>query len=319
MGKLDTQSKIYFSSPAIFAAAFNYLIFDGEQFIDPGALREVDTTEIAVPYGNNAKAPTQKYRDTMKIWAAMQDENAVYILLGGELQSKIHYAMPVKDMLYDSINYAAQVDAARASYKSFKFDEEGVKIKLSQEEFLSGFRKGDKLIPVITAVVYFGADEWNAPMSIHDMLSVSDERYLRYVPDYKINLIAPARIGDEDFASRDHKGKFHTGFGTLMQVIKHQNEIGVYDIIKDAPDVDTASAEMIADIANIPIEIVPDEKGEVNMCKGMELHDTKVKVEGSIATLRDLDMPEDEIAERLAKQYSVTVEYVKELMMPKAV
>ena len=319
MGKFDAESKKYLSINRIFADAFNFLIYDGEPVIKPEALHAVDTTEIAIPYGHGARVPIQKYRDIMKIWAAMQDENAVYILLGGELQSRIHYAMPVKDMLYDSINYAAQVDAARSSYKSFKFDEEGVKIKLSQEEFLSGFRKGDKLIPVITAVVYFGADEWDAPMSIHEMLSVSDERYLRFVSDYKINLIAPARIGDEDFASRDHKGKFHTGFGTLMQVIKHQNEIGVYDIMRDAPNMDVASAELIAEIANMPIEIIPDEKGEFNMCKGIEEYMTKNNVLNAISLLRDMGLSEEEIAERVSKKYNVTIEYVKELMMPKAV
>lgn len=159
MALMDTQTKQYISRPNIFADAFNYLLYDGKQVIQPEALQPVDTTEITAPYGNGAKMPIQKYRDNMKIWAAMQDEKAVYVLLGSENQSKIHYAMPVKNMLYDGINYAGQVEQARQSYKSFKYDEDGVRIKLTGEEFLSGFRKGDKLIPVITAVILFNPDE----------------------------------------------------------------------------------------------------------------------------------------------------------------
>ncbi len=222
-------------------------------------MKPVDTTEIVTPYGNGAKTPIQKYRDNMKIWAAMQDGKAVYVLLGNENQSKVHYAMSVKNMLYDSINYAGQVDEARQSYRNFRYDNDGVKITLTSEEFLSGFRKGDRLIPVITAVILFDPDEWEAPMSIHEMLDV-DEALLPFIPDYRINLFAPAKISDSEFSSREAAGKFHTGFGTLMQVIKHQNEIGVADIIRNAPKVDVASADMIAEVAKIKFEKNVDEE-----------------------------------------------------------
>ena len=316
MGKRDTYTKQYIARPLIFADAFNYLLYNGRQVIKPDALKPVDTTEVIVPYGNNAEVPVQKYRDNMKIWAAMQDEKAVYVLLGSENQSNIHYAMPVKDMLYDSINYAAQIDAARQSYKNFKFDEDGVKISLTRSEFLSGFRKGDKLMPVITAVIYFGTEEWDATMSIHEMLDV-DEELLPFIPDYRINLIAPANIPDGDFSTKDSTGRFHTGFGTLMQVIKHQNEIGVADILSNAPKIDEASADMIAEVANVKFEKSVDEKGEVDMCKGMEEYTLKTKVETMVDTLRDLNMSEEEITERVAKKFNVTVEYVKNLMSPK--
>ena len=315
---MDTLTKGYVSRPPIFADIFNYLLYQGRQVISPDALRSVDTTEIITPYGNNAKVPIQKYRDNMKVWAAMHDGEVVYVLLGNENQTNVHYAMPVKDMLYDSINYAAQVDAARQSYRNFKFDPDGVKISLTGDEFLSGFRKGDKLIPVITAVVLFNTQEWDAPLSIHEMLNVNKD-LLPFIPDYKINLIAPANISEGDFTTKEHDGKFHTGFGTLMQVIKHQNEMEVYDVIREARNMDEASADMIAEVANIKFEKTVDEKGEVNVCKGMEDYIRKSNIETAIATLRNLGMPEKEIEERVAKQFDVSVEYVKTLMLPKAV
>ena len=92
MGIIDTESKKYLSIDRIFADAFNFLIYDGEQVIKPENLRPVDTTEVAVPYGNGARVPIQKYRDILKIWAAMEDDNAVYVLLGEEAQANVHYS-----------------------------------------------------------------------------------------------------------------------------------------------------------------------------------------------------------------------------------
>lgn len=62
-----------------------------------------------------------------------------------------------------------------------------LKIKLTQEEFLSGFRKEDKLMPVVTAVIYFGADTWDGPLSLHQMIACEDENILQMIPDYKIS------------------------------------------------------------------------------------------------------------------------------------
>lgn len=141
-GRLDAEGKRYVNNKKIFADAFNYLIYSGKQIIKPEALHPVDTTEITIPYGNGARTTVQKYRDTLKIWSSMQDENCMYILLGAEIQNKGHYAMPVRAMLYDALNYASQVDEARNSYR--KKNEEGdivsckgsITIKLSRGEFL---------------------------------------------------------------------------------------------------------------------------------------------------------------------------------------
>ena len=110
-----------------------------------------------------------------------------------ENQDKIHYAMAVKNMLYDALQYAKQVEESKRSYRdNSKTKEE--KVRLNSEEFLSGFRKADRLMPVVTLVVYFGDKEWDGAKSIHEMLSVDNEKLLSYIPDYSINLIEPAKI-----------------------------------------------------------------------------------------------------------------------------
>ena len=109
MGAIDTEGKQYLYNSVFFADAFNYLLYDGDQVIKPEELRELDTTELTVPYGNNARVPIQKYRDLLKLWNAMMDDNAIYVILGAELQDKVHYGMPVKDGLYDMLGYSKQI------------------------------------------------------------------------------------------------------------------------------------------------------------------------------------------------------------------
>ena len=77
---------------------------------------------LKLVYGNEARLPVQKYRDLLKIWEAMTDGKIIYVILGAELQGKIHYAMPVKDGLYDMIGYSNQVEEARRSFKKKKGD-----------------------------------------------------------------------------------------------------------------------------------------------------------------------------------------------------
>ena len=271
MGRIDTETKAFMSDPSRFADAFNYLIFDGQPVIKPEDLKPLDTTEIAIPYGSNARVPEQKYRDVLKLVSIMKDDEAIYAVLGVENQAKIHYAMPVKDMLYDALNYVRQVSEAKKTLE--KGD------AVTTEEFLSGFRKEDRLLPVITLVIYFGASEWDGPMSIHDMLSTKNKRLLDFVPDYRINLIAPTQVPDEDFE------KFSTDFRDVMQFIKvSNNQEKVEQLTADnerfkrmSPD----TAELINLITDSKLKLTVKE-GTVDMCQAIQQMRTESRAAGML-------------------------------------
>ncbi len=101
MGFADTVTKAYMNENSVFADAFNYLIYEGKAVVDPQHLKEMDTTEIVVPFGmrDEGKADksdvAQKYRDILKSAVIKQDDKVTYILFGIENQTDIHYAMPV--------------------------------------------------------------------------------------------------------------------------------------------------------------------------------------------------------------------------------
>lgn len=52
MGKIDTITKDYMKNNSVFADAFNFYVYGGRQVIRPENLRELDTTEFAVPFGS---------------------------------------------------------------------------------------------------------------------------------------------------------------------------------------------------------------------------------------------------------------------------
>lgn len=319
MGVMDTEGKQYLSNPVFFADAFNYLLYDGEQVIKPDELQELDTTELTVPYGNNARMPVQKYRDLLKMWNAMMDKNAIYVILGAELQDKVHYGMPVKDGLYDMLGYSKQIAEIKRSYNQKDETEEGeitvdngvLKIKLTSEEFLSGLRKDDKLIPIITAVVYFGEEPWDGPRSLYDMLNIPDETMKRFIPNYWINLISPADMDDAEFK------KFHTHLGLAMKVIKHQSEDADQVIMAtDHEKIDPETAVFLNRAVNLQLEY-EDEPGGVDMCKSMEKRMQKEKITGVIQGMQLMGASDNDIISKIVETFHVTKEYVLALLAPK--
>ncbi|MCD8115908.1 MAG: Rpn family recombination-promoting nuclease/putative transposase [Oscillospiraceae bacterium] len=263
----------------VFADAFNYFIYGGKQTIAPNNLVELDTREIEVPYGgkSGAKQPIQRTRDVIKSVTAMTDKKTAYLVLAIENQSNIHYAMAVKNMLYDALQYTRQVEAAIASHKK-SGDYHGV----GSDEFLSGFMKTDHLMPVVTLVVYFGPEKWDGPMSIHEMFEEQDPAILPYVPDYRINLIAPEAIADEDF------DKFVSSLQEVLSFIKYSNDAEKLNELLESnenfkhlgkEEVDVLNACTNAEIA------ISENKEVIDVCQAIQVMNQRAEEKGHISTL----------------------------------
>ena len=247
----------------------------------------------------------------------MMDENAIYVILGAELQDKVHYGMPVKDGLYDMLGYSKQIAEIKRSYRKDATEEgeitvdNGVlKIKLTSEEFLSGLRKDDKLIPIITAVVYFGDEPWDGPRSLFDMLDVRDERLYRFLSDYKLNLISPADMDEDEFE------KFHTELGYAMKLLKHQSEDADELIVREGHRKVSSETAYFLNAAmklNLEFEVEP---GGIEMCKAQEKNNLKREVTGAIKGMRIAGMSDDDILAKVMEAFHVTREYVLTLLTP---
>lgn len=166
--------------------------------------------------------------------------------------------MPVRGMLYDAMNYAKQVTAAATAHRKGKD-------KLTEEEFLSGFGKDDRLMPVITLTVSLSPDEWDGSTSLHEMLDIEDRGLLEFIPDYKLNLLTPSQIAEGDF------DKFRTEVGILLQCVKHRNDKNMDWMEGNAKyqEVSRSTASMVKSVTGFDIHL--DEEGDVvNMWNAWE-------------------------------------------------
>jgi len=261
MGEIDSKARAYVKQPAIFADLFNYLLYDGEQKIKPSMLKEADPVEAVFLKRNRGKDITeQKYRDVLKNAVIMQDDNFSYhLILGVENQTSVHYAMPVKNMVYDALNYSGQV------YLTGKKHKENEDISTGAE-YISGFYKNDKLLPVITVVLYFGQEPWDGPMSIKEMLIDCDKRVLPFVQDYKINLISPISMEISDIE------KFQTDLRELAKIIKCSNDQEAMEetLKKDEErfkNMDYLTADLACSVTSIKLPKKNREKETIDMCK----------------------------------------------------
>ena len=82
-----------------------------------------------------------------------------------------------------------------------------------------GLQKGDRLIPVISLVIYYSPDAWDGPRTLHEMLNWEDgrNRFKAYVPDYALNLIEPVGILQEEFSW------LTTPLKQVLEYIKYSN------------------------------------------------------------------------------------------------
>ena len=278
--KADTITKDYISDRDIFSDVFNYYIYGGQQIITPEQLEERDPKEIALPYGaDGAAVPVQKFRDVQKLCAVKTDGKLEYVIYGAEAQAKIHNAMAVRNNLYDALEYAGQVSEAAKSHRKAMQKEKEQKQESGEEntedgkktpdshEFLSGFWNDDRLIPSVTVTIYFGADEWTGPLSLLEMMEVTDPKVKVCLNDYKLHVIAPAQMSDEEI------GKLQSSLREVLLFIKYsKNKEELDRILRENEErfreVERRAVDVIEVITNTQLNY-EEREGKVDMCQAI--------------------------------------------------
>lgn len=259
MGNVDSRAKEYFSDNERFADLCNYVLYDGEPVIQPDFLEEKDTTEVLSVFGADQKQiHIQKWRDLLRSTVIRSFQGVCLILIGVEAQADIHYAMPVKNMIYDALNYGYQVKEAARKHKQDRDYKDSA-------EFLSGFRASDKLTPIITITVYLGTEDWDAPRKLSDMYGEVDERLRPFLQDFNANVLVPREM--HAFS------KFRTG---LKQVFEVLNVAGDRDAMEKVfrsdkmfQALDNETVHAINEFAGTRIPV--NKKGKVtDVCKAWE-------------------------------------------------
>lgn len=189
MAKGNVAVRQFMRNKSRFADFYNVKVFGGKQVVLAEELEEIDSeSDILLEDKEDNTRTVQRYRDVVMRWRGSVN----LAILACENQAKVHYAMPVRNMIYDGLSYADQM-------KQLWDTHEGKDQKLTREEYMSRFRKEDKLIPVITLVWYYGTEPWDGSADLYGMFSqytLPREILDNFVSNYKINLVIAEDIED---------------------------------------------------------------------------------------------------------------------------
>ena len=142
------------------------------------------------------------------------------------------------------------------------------RLQQTKDEFLSRFKKTDRLHPVITLCIYYGESEWDGASSLKGMLEIPD--YLeKLVSDYKMNLIQVRNSEGLHFKNKDVQTIFELSrliyqkeYGKITSIYKNQEITSELGIVIGAI---TESQQLINYAAEMEIG-----GGQFNMCRALE-------------------------------------------------
>ncbi len=292
MGKADHLMKVFFSNPYVFADVFNFWLHDGAEKIQPENLREASgslismreqvtdaESELIADKLPNVETSEQS-RDVLMNLICMEDGETVYALLGIEGQTYVDYGMAARALVYDALQINKQLRTIQDEHKS-----KGEKGSTTGE-FLWRFFKTDRLVPVITVVVYLGAEEWDGPRTLHDMFETKDQTLLSESVDYRLKLIEPRCISDEDI------GKFRSNMREVMLYMKasgDKEELLKLAKEKKLREIDRVTAYLINEVSQSKLKI---EKGkeQIDMCKAIEGIREDARTEGYEQNQREVSL-----------------------------
>ena len=294
MQERDVLSVQYFEDHKRFADLINGFICGGRNVVDASQIRECDRLITKVQKNTGKPKAGILIRDVVR--EVHTDTRVMVITL--ENQTDIHYAMPVRVLDGDSAAYSRQLRKRRKEHRE--------KRDLKNAEYVSGFGKGEKLVPVVTVVVYFGTDPWDGPRSLKEMLDLSEipEEMAAMVNDYPIHLLEARRYGCLDNFQTDLRYVF--GFlqneqdGKKLKNYIEENSSALEHMEEDAYDLISVMSRS-KELA-VMKKSNRNKGGDYNMCKGLREWMADERRQGKELGREEGRKEGEEYGIRLAKQ-----------------
>ncbi len=222
MGVINTEVNALLERPAIFADLINGLLHGGQQVLRPEDLTPLPLRQGIVVEEDGRRKAVEKTGDVR-----MKAENDIYaVTFFDETQAKVDYRMPVRNMLYDALEYHRQLQELEKGHR------ERGELK-SPEQLLSGITREDRLRPVVNLVLYMG-ENWDGSRSLHEMLNLNRENervkeLLPYIADYPLNIVPVRAIENPE----NYKSCLQQIF-TMLKL--NQDKTKLFDYVKTHRD-----------------------------------------------------------------------------------
>lgn len=143
-------------------------------------------------------------------------------------------------------------------------------------------------------------------MRLHEMLSTDKEEILKYVPDYKINLISPISMKEEEI------NKFKSNFWELATFISYgRDKKAMSKLANDDRfrHVDPLVANIANDLTDAKLELNEDEEGNVDMCIALQELSNDWKNEGKNEGIMEKSI---DVAKKLITKNTMSLEDISE-------
>ena len=324
MAKEDIAVKQYLKVRERFADIYNANMFGGRQVIKPEELSEINAESNIIEDGvkvifkdgesdsTHAKRTLWRYRDIVMKWRGI-----ILMILACEIQAKVHYAMPVRGMLYDALSYTDQM------HEIWEHLSEKERKEVNEAEFFSRFRKEDKLRPVVTLVFYYGEQPWDGSLELYDMFELESEGDLEevkgFVANYKVKLVDASMVEDLSLYQSDLKEVL--GFvkyrGDKERLLTYANENRKFFESVDYETVNALGAMIQG--GEKYAEMFKNNKAEeeCNMCQALEdLWEDGVKsgIRKAVFMLRKVGTSDEVIVDMIKTEYNISVEEARRYM-----
>ena len=261
----DAVTALFWRDPDNFAEVFSKTALKGCN-IDPQDLADEDTSEeTLLKVLDGAHITLKQIRDVVKSLKTGEK----LIIMGIENQDYIDYMMPFRVWALDFINVARQISVIQNKHKNDKDISE-------PDEYVSGFKKDDRINGVITLVIYYGEKPWDGPTKLSDM--ISDSPYKPFIADYPMHLLDVRRMPDDEINEFSDKIRPLFGFLKYEKTDKLVDYVNTNeDIFSDLPP---ETFDTLMEITHSPeLERFGKEartaKGGVNMCYGIQVYAQK--------------------------------------------
>ena len=185
---------------------------------------------------------------------------------------------------------------------------------MTEDEFLSKMKKTDKLIPVITIVIYYGEKAWDGATTLHGMLNIPKEM-LPFVNDYRMHLVE-ARKNDLKLHNMNNRDLFN-----LLEILLDKSS-KLSDTREKAINyarehkVETSVIMTVAGAANCKRDYNRMlKKGDADMCTVFEETRTEGEAKGIVETGYEFGLSENDILARLQKKLNVPLQKAQEYLV----
>ena len=272
---IDTATAVLWKNAEYFAEVFNKIVFK-KQFVKADNLRDTSEVEATFLQVRKVHRVTLKTtRDVAKALYPSGDKNAnpdsYLMILGIENQYKIDPLMIFRVLESNFINFARQISDIQA-----KNHDEMEKEK-HEGEYISGFKRTDRIKPVITLVIYYGEEEWNGMRNLRDLFVEGEAKYI--ASDYEMPLLDVRHMDEEILNSFSSDLRAFLGFlryekdSDRLPAFMEENEQSFHNLppMTSSALIEITGSSQLKEI----VENFKTETGGVNMIDGIKMYGEK--------------------------------------------